>query len=152
MRQSKADSRLVRSQQALVAMVIYFQVALTEFSVLGLIERPQRLGAATVCTQRLTFTKGIGNTGCRCKANTTNQSIQHKYSPPERSLGNNRFLRNGRKCPESPRPVGVGVEAQRYNSAEVRIPQQFSCVFVCVSVVQSRCPLWLWILYFEHKA
>lgn len=37
-KQAKADSKLVRSQQALVAMGIYLQVALTGVSVLGLIE------------------------------------------------------------------------------------------------------------------
>ncbi len=47
----KLDSKLVTSQRALVAMVIYFQAAFTGFSVLGLMEYSHRLYAGTICTQ-----------------------------------------------------------------------------------------------------
>ena len=47
---TSVDSKLVRSQQAFVAMVIYFQVALSVCSVLGLIEAVFTY-AGTICTQ-----------------------------------------------------------------------------------------------------
>lgn len=67
----------------------------------------------------------------------TNWSIQHKYSPPERSLDNNRYQKNGRKCPGLPCAVGVGVEASIINQQKSGFPSSFR-VYLCMFRWYSR--------------
>lgn len=43
-------------------------------------------------------------------------------------------------------------QEQCHNSTEAWSSQQCQCVFVYVSVVQSQCPLWLWILDFKTQS